>query len=106
MALAQSVLSRKYIRYSVSATRNGAPFDPTADVATFAFKAAGVDPQSGDFVAGSWETTTAAPSQYVVRCLVGPGGTIALAKGTYTVWLKIADTAETPVDQIGVLTIV
>ena len=101
----QAVTSLKYVRYSVTATVNGVPRDPTGDVVQFAFVAQGVNPTSGDLKAASWETVTGPPSQFVARCLVGPGGTVALTKGRYQVWIKITDAPEIPLDPIGLLEI-
>lgn len=93
----QSVLSLQYVRYSITALVNGVPYNPTADVVQFAFTQTGVDPVSGDWKTGSWETVVGPPQLYVARCLVGPAGTIALAKGTYNVYVKVTDSPEVPV---------
>ena len=80
--------------------------NPTADTVTMAFTAAGVDPVLGDYKTASWETdATTTPSTYYARCLVGPGGTVTLAAGTYEVWVKITDSPEVPVKRSGTLVV-
>jgi hypothetical protein len=105
MALRQSVLSKQYIRYAVSATVNGVVINPTADVVEFAFTTTGTDPLSGDWKTGSWETVTAAPSQFIARFLLGPGGTFTLAKGSYSIWIRITDSPEVVVISAGIIDI-
>lgn len=100
MALRISVLSKEYIRVPVEATVAGAPYDPTADVVSFAFTQAG-DPTS--WTTGTWETdTTTSPSTYLARVLVGPGG-LVVAAGRWNLWMKITDTPEIPVIPCGIV---
>jgi len=94
-----SVLSLQYVKTSVQARVNGVVINPTNDAVQFAFPAPGVNPVPGDFKVGSWETTTG--GAYYARCLVGPGGTVALTVGTYDVWVKVTDNPEIPVARIG-----
>jgi Spherulation-specific family 4 len=102
----QSSLSTEFIRYQVQATLNGMTYNPTADIVQFAFLPLGTYPSGGSWVAGSWETTTQfGGTQYLARCLVGPTGTTTLTKGDYVVWIKIADTPEVPVRNLGTLQI-
>jgi hypothetical protein len=65
-------------------TRYGAAVDPTSATVEVAFPAPTVEPTSWN--AASWET---AGSRYHARCLVGPGGTVQLADGTYDMWVRI-----------------
>ena len=95
--LRMSVLDLDYVKVRVYAKENGLAIDPTADTVTMAFKASG-DPAGGDFKAATWETdATTTPPSYYARCLVGPGGTVTLAAGSYRVWTKIVDAPEIPV---------
>jgi len=104
MAMRQSALSLQYVGCYVTPTdRPG--YDPTADTVQFAFTAQGAVPAVGDWKTGSWETVTGPPTQYKAKCLVGPGGTIELAKGVYEVWVKITDNPEQPVLTVDTLTI-
>lgn len=97
----QSVLSRQYVPVLVTA----AAATPTSDTVQMAFVASG-DPQSGDWNAASWAPQENLPTtQGIAQCLVGPGGTIALETGTYTIWIKITDSPEIPVQRAGLLTI-
>ena len=101
-----SELSLEYVRVPVSAKQSGLTVDPTADTVKLAFSAAGVDPSSGDYKTSSWETdATTTPATYYARCLVGPAGTVALAAGTYEVWVKITDSPEIPVLRSGTLVV-
>jgi hypothetical protein len=95
--LRQSVLDLEWVRQRVSAKEAGSTVNPTADTVTMAFKASG-DPVIGDFKTAEWETdANTNPDTYYARCLVGPGGTISLAAGTYRIWVKIVDSPETPI---------
>lgn len=92
-----NVLSLQDVLWPVPATKLGASFDPTADVVRLAFKPVGVAPVSGDFVTGFWETW--ANGVHYAGVLIGPGGTIALQLGSYTVFVKVTDSPEIPVMQ-------
>src|SRR5690348_7696566 len=98
-----SSLSTEYIQVEVTATVNGSsPYNPTGDQVQMAFVTSG-DPVSGDWHSGAWQTiSSSAGPVYLAQCLVGSGG-VALAAGTYNVWLKITDSPEIPVRQIGLL---
>jgi hypothetical protein len=97
-----STLSTEYVRVKVAATVNGAAINPTSDAVQFAFTLDGANPTS--WVSGSWETdATGQVAIYYARTLVGPSGGTVLAAGTWTVWLKVTDSPETPVRQVGVL---
>lgn len=93
-----STLSTRYLRCSVAATDSGVPVDPTGSVVTFAFMDGETKPISGDFKTASWETTG---SEYLARCLIGSGGAVTLAVGTYTVWIKLILAPETLVEAVG-----
>lgn len=105
MTLTISSLSVQYVRAPVAAELNGAVYNPTSDTVQFAFMAVGATPASGDWHAGSWETVTGPPAQYIARCLVGGTAGVVLTAGTYVVWLKVTDNPEVPVAQVGVLTV-
>jgi hypothetical protein len=105
--LIQSVLSLEYVRVPVAARSSGLAVNPTADAVAMAFTAAGVNPTSGDWQTGSWETdSTTTPATYFARCLVGPGGTFVPVVTTYDVWLKVTDAPEIPARKVGNLQIV
>lgn len=77
------------------------PYNPTSDSVVFAFTAPGTKPTgSTTWYAGSWEI---ANGNYLARCLVGPTGTVTLAAGTYSVWVKITDSPEIPVLEVDTL---
>ena len=94
-----SQLSTQYIFIPIAATKNGLPYNPIGDVVQFAFAPTPTYvPQSGDWVAGTWETdTTNALYPYSAACLIGPSGTINLGIGTFIIYLKIRDNPEQPV---------
>jgi hypothetical protein len=100
MALRQSALSLEYVRYQVTATRNGTSYDPTAGTVQFAFTAPGLNPSS--WVTGAWES---ASGNYYATCLVGPSGATTLAPGEYQVWMKVSAAPESPVRLVGTITI-
>ena len=80
--------------------------NPTTDVVQMAFTTVGVDPQPTDWKTASWDTTaTLGTNQYLAQCLVGPGGTVTLAVGSYQYWVKVTDNPEIPELPVGMLTI-
>lgn len=104
----QEVLATMFVRLTVDATVNGIIINPTTDTIQFAFILDDTrDPISADWVIGSWETDIVdAISTYYGRCLVGPtGGVIALAVGTYRIWIRISDMPETVVKRADFLKI-
>jgi hypothetical protein len=92
----QSSLSRQYIPVQVRA-----PVDPRGDSVQFAFLTTG-EPANTDWATAVWDSApVAAGGAYTARCLVGPGGTVTLAAGVYTLWVKITDSPEVPVMAAG-----
>jgi hypothetical protein len=101
-----SSLSTDYIPVPVRATGNtGKPINPTGDPVAFAFKAVGVNPGSGDWNSGSWDTYQPPGSKYVAKILIGPGSSVNPGVGTWIVWVKVTDSPEIPVRQAAELTI-
>lgn len=102
-----SVLDLQYRRVPVVARSAGVIVDPTGDTVVMAFTAPDVDPIVGDWKTASWEAdATTTPTTYFARCLVGPNGTIALAAGTYDIYVKVTDSPEIPVMKAGNLQVV
>ncbi len=92
------VLSKEYYKVPATFVYQGVAQDPSGDVVQFAFKADGVQPASGDWVAGSWEkATVGSATVYLARIDIGVGGDIVLAAGVYRVWIKVVDSPEIPV---------
>lgn len=99
----QSPLSTEYVRVAVAASDGSSPINVTSDPVALAFVSAGVQPVSGDFHTGSWETVG---STNYARLLVGPGGgAITLGLGLYDVYVKITDNPEAPVRKSGAIAI-
>lgn len=103
-----SSTSREYVRLPVAATLDGIAQDPTADTVEFAAVAVGAEPSS--WTAGQWETdTTTDPDTFWARILVSGtagGGTLALADGTYDLWIRVTDSPERPARRVGTLIVV
>lgn len=97
-----SALSTDYDQWAIKSSAN-----PTADVVQFAYMASGAgDPGPTDWFAGSWVLTPLSTGEWVARALIGPGaGGKVLARGSYTVWVKITDNPTIPVVSVGTLTI-
>lgn len=94
-----SALSLERIKVPVTATVNGASYNPTVDTVQMAFKPPKDEPAAGDWLTASWETIG---GKYHARALVGPGGgVITLTKGRWNVWLKVTDNPEVPVIDAG-----
>ncbi|SRR6266568_499090 len=106
--ISQTRLALKYVLIPVAAEKLGVSYNPTAGTVQMAFMPTPTQvPQSSDWQASSWDNYSAVDPIYPYRakCLVGPGGAIALIPGTYTIWLKITDSPEIPADIVGQLTI-
>lgn len=102
--ISQSVLSLKFVRVSVEASGTSGPINPTGDVVAMAFTTG--DALPGAWVTAAWASTSPrSDGSYVAQCLVGPGGATTLAVGSYSIWLKITDSPEIPVENVGLLTI-
>jgi len=87
-----SSLSTVYLTVPVSATRAGIALDLSSDVVEWAFPARGAAPVT--WIVGDWAAGLA-------RVLLGPvGGTVLLA-GFYDAWLRVTDSPERPVLQVG-----
>jgi hypothetical protein len=99
--LRQSRLSTEYVRVLVSHKVAGAVVDPTADVGQAAFMIPGQEPTEDDWETSSWESSG---DQHWLCCLVGPDG-VALPRGTYDVWVRIADSPTFPNKKAGALVI-
>lgn len=97
MSVTISDLSTVFVKSRITATKNGTSYNPTGDVVEVAFKLPGVDPSGPDWHAASWET---AGTAYYARLLVGPTGGLALAVGTYRMWVRITDAPEIPVLEV------
>jgi hypothetical protein len=102
-----SPASLQYVQASVNAAVNDVPYNPTADPVAFAFLAPGASVFGAQWWTGSWASTQSANggTSYTAQCLVGPGGTVQLATGTYQVWVRITDNPEVPVLPAYLLTI-
>ncbi len=108
MPVTQLASSLAYVDVSITATApSGYPYNPSADAVHFAFinQVSPRDPVSGDFVPGVWGGPLIG-SKINASCLVGPGGAITLAAGTYQIYVKITDNPEVPVLQSDILTII
>jgi hypothetical protein len=103
-ALQQSRLSTAQVQVPVQAfdASAGTAYNPTLDTVQMAFVEVGGEPASGDWHTGSW--TTAPDGSYLAQCLVGPSG-VALTRGVYATWIKVTDSPEVPVDEVGTLQI-
>ena len=98
-SIGMSHLSTQYIFIPVNVTENGSLYNPTSDTVQFAFMPTATQvPQSGDWIAGSWNAVAAnILYPYQAKCLVGPAGTITLGIGTYIIYVRITDNPEIPV---------
>ncbi len=96
--LSISVASKQYVRVPIADVNGN---DPTSDGVQMAFPTPGVDPVT--FYTGSWSTLSGI---YYARCLVGPGGAVALGVGYYDVYVKVSDSPEVPVLFAGTLEVI
>lgn len=81
--------------------------DPTTYPVLVAFTATTtLAPETWNTAAWVTEAPVTVPAgTYLLQCLIGPGGTIELARGQYTAWVTITANPEAPVLQAGTYTI-
>jgi len=92
--------SKEYVRIPISAYEAGSLVDPTSDAIEMAFTT-GADPVANDWKTASWETdSSTTPTTYYARLAVGPGGSVTLTVGFYTVWVRVTDNPEIPVIEV------
>jgi hypothetical protein len=54
-----------------------------------------------------WESdTSTTPTTFYARILVGPGGSVELAEGLWSCWVKVSDSPEALVRNAGYLRVV
>lgn len=100
-----SSASLEYVNATVAYKVNGAYTDPTGYPVAMAFPAPGTTPVT--FYSASWDTDpTTSPPTYIAKCLVGSGGAVTLASGTYDVFVKVTGAVEQPVKNCGTLVVV
>jgi hypothetical protein len=99
-----AVQSRQYIRATVQGNDNTGVIDPTPYPVAFDFVPTDTSPQLADtWYTGSWQVTTqiGLPNIYKALCLIGPGGTVALAAGSYDVWVMVTRSPEIAMSMAG-----
>ena len=85
-------ISREYLHVPVSGGSLSTPVE-------IALVASGTTPATGDWTdADAWDGT-------IAKLLIGPGGTVELAAGTYRVWVRVTATPEIPVIESGLVRI-
>ena len=95
-----NAISLEYIKVPVNVKKNGVYIDPTSSPATMAFLTSKTAvPTGGDWKTADWEPSLG--HKYYIRCLVGPTGAVELSSGFYWVWIKIEDSPEVPIKQVG-----
>lgn len=99
--LTQLATSLMYVWQEINVSLiTGASYTPTSDTVQMAFVpqpsyGPPPDPVSGQFNAAIWGTGPG--PTYWAGCLVGPGGTVQLAAGSYVIAVKVTDSPEIPV---------
>lgn len=83
-----SVLSDEPVEFTVGVDADGVPYDPRGGSVEVAAMSTFDDPGDGDWSAGFWDVSVI--GAYTANFNPGPSG-MALARGTYYVWLRITD---------------
>lgn len=95
-----SALSTEPVVVTVWAFQSGAPLDPTSGTVQLAFLATALDqPADADWHAAAWDTNEI--GQYMAECQIGSGGALALAAGTWWVWIQVTLSPSVVVRQVG-----
>lgn len=104
VGLTLPAITTEYLRIPVEASASGVPVNPATTSNAFAFLAnLGSEPVDEDWHAGIWNTSSFATEAQI---LIGPGsGGLPLTAGRYYTWLKIVDSPEIVIRQVGVLVI-
>lgn len=102
MAIRQAETSLEFVKVPVSAHAEGVEIDPTLFPVKLAFVKGLAEPEAGDWQDATWETDG---DDHLARCLVGPGGTVELDPGHYTVWVRVEGNPEMPIRPAGTLMI-
>lgn len=87
--------SREYVVVPVDTVSGGQELDTAVATVEFSFTKSG---EPATWHAGDWQQVS---QNVFARILVGTGGTVALADGDYTVWLKVTQTPEVVVKPAG-----
>lgn len=107
----QSDLATVFVRVPVQLTEDGAAVDLSAATMKLAFlddlgPAAVVQPGAADWKNATVDTdASTVPTTYAAQVLVGPSGTVTLAVGVYRVWVQVAVSGQTFVEDTGALVI-
>lgn len=85
-----SSLSKEMVRFNVTASVAGLPYNPTSTTVEAAFLASSrAAPSAGDWKAASWDLSLI--KTFVAQCIVGLGGAANPGKGRWYTWLRITD---------------
>jgi len=94
-----SKLTDEFVRVPTRGIDSGNDITPTGYAVSLAFVRGPRDPASGDWIAGSWETNAnVTPSRYFAIAKA-----TTLARGDYSIWVKITTINETVVRKVGTL---
>lgn len=97
-----STASVEYVQVPVFAVENGDAVNPTNLTVTMGFATGDSQPT---YVTASWDTDDrTTPPVYRAQCLVGSA--VTLTAGLYRVWVKVVDSPETVVREVGLLRVV
>lgn len=110
MALEIPFTSKEFFRVPLRPFKvAGEWVDPSSATVQMAFLISG-DPAGGDWKTAQWETDeTVTPPVHTVTCLVGGTGTgavVELPRGSYTAWLRVTESPEVPVREVGRLEVI
>ncbi|SDI40717.1 hypothetical protein SAMN05421505_14917 [Sinosporangium album] len=85
-----SSLSRPYLYIWVEGARGTEPVE-------VAFVNPGAEPVTGDWHPAAWDADSVTAKGADARILIGPGGEVVLADGTYDAWVRVTGPVERPV---------
>lgn len=93
----RSSIDRDSVEYVKVPVTPPAGIDITAQPVSIAVTDAAARPVAADWKTASWDGN-------VAKTLIGPG-VLALAPGSYKVWVKVTDSPEVPVMAAGTITV-
>ncbi|MEU1883417.1 hypothetical protein ABZ470_39440 [Streptosporangium sp. NPDC020072] len=92
-----SSLSRPYLYIPVENASG-------AETVEIAFTTPGAEPLEADWHPAEWASVSRRGAE--ARILIGPGGAVTLAGGTYMAWVRVTNAVEQPVLPSGLVPII
>lgn len=98
-------ISKEPVQVKVALRRNGRAIDPTIYDVDLAAVSLDATPDTGDWIAGTWDTDGNVYHAEILVSGTGYGGDMAKDAGVYDLWVRIAELTSVPARKVGTLVI-